>query len=446
MEQCMGIYGRVFLEASIGAPLRRLCQEKVAIEIDPSRNNKGQKDLEKNVDLLITWCNEFWSQIFSVKDDCPPEMKQLLQHVRKLVMTKYQVTEHTEGRNRSLPWQGVSAFCFLRFIAPAMLNPHMFGLCPGRPPTTVQRSLTLVTKVIQSLANLNSTVGKEEYMKLVAPFLQSKLPEMKEYLNVVSTYVPSSAPTNDVKPHKDILNALRWRLRTKPALVREAVPSLPYLVDIPAQLASVAAAVIRGSRSDHYSRSPDPPDDQLDELLIRGGEIEATALQRVGQLASRTSDPPASPTSKRHSASPTITPRNRRTSTSKHPPSSHRPRRTSRPVTAPSQSDLSDTLGHEIPSDASLPSSPVSSGLSPLAKLLTRTSQVDLTGGQPSSPEDISARRRSDKLKARSTSTDSVPGSAQSQADFSWRAADSQNESDDQAKRKKGILKSILRR
>lgn len=34
-------------------------------------------------------------------------------------------------RNRELPWQSVSAFCFLRFIVPGLLHPHLFGLVPG---------------------------------------------------------------------------------------------------------------------------------------------------------------------------------------------------------------------------------------------------------------------------------------------------------------------------
>lgn len=281
-------------------------------------------------------------------------------------------------------------------------------------------------------------------MKHVTPFLQAKLPEMKKYLTAVSTHNSSIAPPPTSRDRKDIVNSLRLNLRGKPALVREAVPILPYLVDIPAQLAAVAAAVTRGSRSDHYSRSSDLADEELNELLARSSEVEATALQRVGQLASRSSDTrPISPSNKRHSAAPTITPRFRKTSVSNHPLPSHRPRRTSRPFTAPSHSDLSDSQGPENPSDTSGPSSPVS--LSPLAKLLTRTSQVDLTGGSPSSPEDVSWVRR-DNLKARSTSADSVPGSSSSPADFSPRATDSQNESDDQGRRRKGILKSILRR
>ena len=75
MELCMAWYGKAFLDSSIGAPLRRLCAEKVAIEVDPVRSGKGPKDIERNVETLIYWCQEFWNQIYSVRDECPRSVK-----------------------------------------------------------------------------------------------------------------------------------------------------------------------------------------------------------------------------------------------------------------------------------------------------------------------------------------------------------------------------------
>ena len=67
----MAWYGKEFLEASIGGVLRRLCVEKVAIEVDPLRSGKNSKDVERNVEQLIYWCKEFWNQIYSVRSHCP---------------------------------------------------------------------------------------------------------------------------------------------------------------------------------------------------------------------------------------------------------------------------------------------------------------------------------------------------------------------------------------
>ena len=142
----MGWYGKNFLEASVGVTIRRLCVENVSIEIDPLRNAKGAKDVERNVDLLIYWCKEIWEQIYSVRQQCPEyvqilysrhadslldsEMRKLFEHIRQLVERRFR-TDPDSDVNIELPLQSVSAFCFLRFIVPAILHPHLFGLCPG---------------------------------------------------------------------------------------------------------------------------------------------------------------------------------------------------------------------------------------------------------------------------------------------------------------------------
>ena len=68
----MSWYGMAFLESSVGATIRRLCAEKVAIEVDPVRIGKGGRAVEKNVELLVVWCQEFWDRIYDARRQCPP--------------------------------------------------------------------------------------------------------------------------------------------------------------------------------------------------------------------------------------------------------------------------------------------------------------------------------------------------------------------------------------
>ena len=71
VDLCMSWFGKPFLEASIGNVLRRLFTEKIAIEVDPMQSGKGTKAVERNVERLIYWCQEFWNQIYSVRTACP---------------------------------------------------------------------------------------------------------------------------------------------------------------------------------------------------------------------------------------------------------------------------------------------------------------------------------------------------------------------------------------
>jgi hypothetical protein len=147
IELCMSWFGKPFLEASIGNVLRRVFTEKIAIEVDPVQSGKGTKAVERNVERLIYWCQEFWNQIYSVRTACPKfvclvisclnlinklssELRMLFKTIRKLVEQRYR-NDRADHLNNKLRWQSVSAFCFLRFIVPAILNPHLFGLCSG---------------------------------------------------------------------------------------------------------------------------------------------------------------------------------------------------------------------------------------------------------------------------------------------------------------------------
>lgn len=71
MEIFMATRGSAFLEASVGPVIHRLCSEKVAIDVDGARTGRSAKYIERNIDLLVHWCQEFWKSISEARDSCP---------------------------------------------------------------------------------------------------------------------------------------------------------------------------------------------------------------------------------------------------------------------------------------------------------------------------------------------------------------------------------------
>ncbi len=60
----------------------------------------------------------------------------------------------------------INSFIFLRLICPAILNPRQFNLINEIPSETASRSLILIAKSLQNLANLNE-FGTKVYLYLI---------------------------------------------------------------------------------------------------------------------------------------------------------------------------------------------------------------------------------------------------------------------------------------
>ncbi|KAI0047832.1 Rho GTPase activation protein [Auriscalpium vulgare] len=444
VELLMGWYGKAFLEASVGSTIRRLCAENIAIEVDPLRDplrSKSVKDIERNVETLVYWCQEIWNQIYSVRAKCPSDMRRLFERVRQLVEKRYK-TKGTSDSSRDLPWQSVSAFCFLRFIVPAILHPHLFGLCPGLPDLPVQRSLTLIAKVIQSLANLNATVQKEEFMRGVKAFLEESLPAMFDYLSVVSTpEVLSATPqkSEELQTMHRAARVLRERKQSMQELHREAIPLLPHLLDIPRHLSVIASAIVR-----QCDDSGAPQDQALKTLYMRCSDFEQQALFRVSRVAASAYEAELQNMASSGESSAPSSYNNSRVEAA-GPSSPTHSRRHSRPVTAPALHG--SPRPREAISDPSLPttSSAHARGFS--------NSQVDVSATVQSPASDASQdngswpiRRRLPPSHPRSISTDSIPVFRPSPSSGPSFLDSLQSSTEDTSRSKKGFFKGILRK
>ena len=271
-------------------------------------------------------------------------------------------------------------------------------------------------------------------MRGVKDFLRDSVPAMIDYILVVST--PSndaymSLPVSDRHDRLNVVNSLRQRASTMSVLDREAIPKLPYLLDIPRHLAIITSAVIRSSRDfQERSRRLEHIDQTLDDFCAKCFEVEEIALLRVSQLATRTSlddTRGATPTSCNRvlgqciPSSDGILPSSQSASIERR-----RTGNLSRPSTAPSPPDLDGSQAETVDDDYA--------SSSPRGFALTSSDPNEHVSGWDLPPKSIS--------------TDSVPsfGIETASAVTPARRTAPNDISDDAGRRKRGLLKGILRR
>ena len=289
-------------------------------------------------------------------------------------------------------------------------------------------------------------------MRGVQDFLRDSVPAMIDYIKLVSTPTSESPPSlgDDINRHDriSVANALRHRTKTMTILDRESVPILPHLLDVPRHLAIITSAVIRGSRElSTRPRTGDDTDLAVDEFCSKCYEIEQEALLRVSQLAARlasASRRPSLPGSTREASL--------RWETGSRVPPAPITEITSTITSAGNGSDRQRR--HTRPSTAPSPTSPTSPSSSSRRQPLQSDSATDsrvishVTPDEGRNPNGQNTRPA--HLKA--PSTDSVP------SPFSGRDTSlpsvrqppqldtSPDPTDEQGKRKKGLLRGILRR
>ncbi|KAG8691249.1 hypothetical protein FRC09_011682 [Ceratobasidium sp. 395] len=276
---------RGFLESSLGGVIRRMYKDKVVFDVSTggpmgTASTAGATLAAEGVDLMAYWLQELWNSIWRARGECPEELRQLF----------YQIRTHVDARwgdsdsHPDLKYQAISAFLFLRFFIPALLRPDQNGLAIGSPPEGVDRSLKSLARALQSLANLNTTVQREEFMRSIKTFNEDNVDAMIDYLIFVST--PSerllSSPTIHPNVHHNyhlppresaIHTALRVRLPAMPAIHRESLPVLPHMSDEARDLAAIASAVVRNARM------PKKPEAESEKIVEQDVEAMCGSLE-----------------------------------------------------------------------------------------------------------------------------------------------------------------------
>ncbi|XP_047447521.1 ras GTPase-activating protein 1 isoform X4 [Mugil cephalus] len=175
MEQYMKATATPFVHHALKDTILKIMESKQSCELNPSKLEKNE-DVNLNLANLLTILSELVEKIFMAAEILPPTLRFIYGCLQKSVQKKWPT-------NTTMRTRVVSGFVFLRLICPAILNPRMFNIIADPPSSTASRTLTLVAKSVQNLANLVEFGAKEPYMEGVNPFIKNNKHRMIMFLD-----------------------------------------------------------------------------------------------------------------------------------------------------------------------------------------------------------------------------------------------------------------------
>lgn len=228
LEFHMRRLGTDYIEEILGDKIFEINEINPNCEVDPGKLQPGE-ELEEHWDKLLQFTNEIWECVARSAAKFPPELRHILKYIRAVAEDRY------GDFLRTVAFTSVSGFLFLRFICPAILNPKLFGLLRDYPRPRAQRTLTLIAKALQALANLSNIGKKEVWMEPMNRFLSSRRQALKDFIDDVCA-IPAERSNHVLPASYSTPITILGRLSP---LAREGFPSLPFLIDHARNFASL---------------------------------------------------------------------------------------------------------------------------------------------------------------------------------------------------------------
>ncbi|KAG8799326.1 glyceraldehyde-3-phosphate dehydrogenase 1 [Serendipita sp. 398] len=139
-------------------------------------NPDVQAIIAPRLTMLMEIANSFLLTIIESMESAPYGIRWICKQIRSLTRRKY--PDATDYAICSL----IGGFFFLRFVNPAVVTPQAFMLVDGVPAKHPRRTLTLIAKMLQNLANKPS-YAKEQYMSSLNPFVENNKARINLFLN-----------------------------------------------------------------------------------------------------------------------------------------------------------------------------------------------------------------------------------------------------------------------
>ncbi|KAJ5499607.1 RasGAP protein C-terminal [Penicillium expansum] len=140
-----------------------------------AENAQVQAIIAPRLTMLTEIANGFITTIIESVDEAPYGIRWICKQIRSLSRRKY-----PDAQDQTICTL-IGGFFFLRFINPAIVTPRSYMLIDATPTDKPRRTLTLIAKMIQNLANKPS-YAKEPYMASLQPFIQQNKERVNKFL------------------------------------------------------------------------------------------------------------------------------------------------------------------------------------------------------------------------------------------------------------------------
>lgn len=142
---------------------------------DAAANQQVQAIIEPRLKMLTDIAEGFLSTIIDGLEETPYGIRWICKQIRSLSRRKY-----PDAQDQTICTL-IGGFFFLRFINPAIVTPKSYMLIDNLPGDRPRRTLTLIAKMLQNLANKPS-YAKEPYMAALQPFIQNNKERVNKFM------------------------------------------------------------------------------------------------------------------------------------------------------------------------------------------------------------------------------------------------------------------------